>query len=254
MLDLARLQRDLQDPARWQIEQFDRVPSTMDTARERAAAGATDGLAVIAEEQTAGRGRMGRSWISPPGLNLYFTLLLRTNLPILRRLPYLVPLAVACALEELDFRPAIKWPNDIQVNGLKIGGVLIDSLFQGPEPNAVLVGIGLNVNLRPSEHPEIASLATSLAEVAGHPLEREGVLAAILNALSAVLEAPAEETFDAWRTRLSTLGQRVRLRAGEEIVEGQAVDVDNDGSLVLALDNGTRRSFAAGEVYGVGRL
>ncbi len=247
-IDLERLQSSLSGGLGRSLEQHATVSSTMDLARDRALAGAPEGLVVLAEEQTAGRGRMGRSWVSPPGLNLYFTLLLRPDLESLRRLPYTMPLGICRGLETMGFGPAIKWPNDLQAGGRKLCGVLIDTVVDGDAVAAALVGIGLNVNLRASHHPEIREIATSLCEIAGRDLERERVLAAVLNGIAAALDAAPATAFGAWRARLVTLGRAVSLRAGEEIVQGLAVDVDERGSLVIEFADGTLRTFAAGEV------
>src|SRR3990170_4882909 len=124
------------------------TPSTQDIARAEAEGGAPEGTAVLAEEQTAGRGRLGRSWVSPAGTNLYLTLVIRPTLERLRSLSIVAPLAVAQALEETTaLGPRIKWPNDVLVGGRKLAGVLIDTELSGQSVRYSLVGIGVNVNL-----------------------------------------------------------------------------------------------------------
>ena len=222
--------------------------STMDVARAEAAAGAPHGAVVFAEEQTAGRGRFGRRWVSPAGRNLYLTLILRPDAGHLRRLSMVVPLAICRAVEAVTpLRPAIKWPNDVLVGGRKLAGVLIEGESSGAELLYALAGIGLNVN-DPIDDPEIADIATSLSRQSGEETPREPVLAALLNELERAYSAPPDELYSGWRSRIATLGQPVRLTFRDEVYEGTAEDVDDEGSLILRLADGTRRTFEAGEV------
>ncbi len=225
--------------------------STQDVARAEAEGGAPEGTAVLAEEQSAGRGRLGRSWASPPGTNLYLTLVMRPPLARLRTLSIVAPLAVAQAVEETaGLAPRIKWPNDVLVAGRKLAGVLIESELSGQSPRYSLVGIGLNVNLDTDEVPEIAGIATSLRRELGHDVSREAVLAALLNRFEALYEEVARgpAVHAAWRSRLETLGRQVRVTFGEQVEEGLAEDVDGEGSLVLRRPDGSRVTVAAGEV------
>jgi BirA family biotin operon repressor/biotin-[acetyl-CoA-carboxylase] ligase len=222
--------------------------STMDVAREEAVAGAPHGAVVIAEEQTAGRGRFGRRWVSPAGKNLYLTLVLRPDAGRLRRLSMVVPLAVCRAVEAVTpLRPVIKWPNDVLVGGRKLAGVLIEGESSGAELLYALAGIGLNVN-DPIDDPEIAGIATSLSRESGDETSRETVLAALLNELEDAYNAAPDDIYSGWRSRIATLGQSVRLTFRDETYEGTAEDVDDEGSLILRLADGTRRTFEAGEV------
>jgi len=247
-IDIAAVEQRLTGSFAGPIEQYEQVGSTMDIARDRANGGAPAGLVVLAEEQTAGRGRMGRAWVSPAGLNLYFTLLVRPELEDVRRLPVTVPLGVAWGLESLGLTPDVKWPNDIWFSGKKAGGILIDTVVEGETVTAAIVGIGLNVNLRPSGYEEIRAIATSLAEAAGREFAREDVLAAVLDGVASAVTAAPATAFAHWKRRLVTLGRSVTLRQGAEVVEGRAVDVDPTGALVVELPDGTQRVFAAGEV------
>ncbi len=222
--------------------------STMDVARDEAVAGAPHGAVVIAEEQTAGRGRFGRRWVSPAGKNLYLTLILRPDAGRLRALSMVVPLAVCRAVEAVTpLRPVIKWPNDVLVGGRKLAGVLIQGESSGAEPIYTLAGIGLNVN-DPIDDPEIAGIATSLSRELGEETPRETVLAALLNELEGAYTGPPDDVYNGWRSRVATLGQSVRLTFRDDVYEGTAEDVDNEGSLILRLADGTRRTFEAGEV------
>jgi BirA family biotin operon repressor/biotin-[acetyl-CoA-carboxylase] ligase len=223
------------------------TPSTMDAARAEAEAGAEEGLVVVAEEQTAGRGRFGRKWVSPAGQNLYFTLLLRPDVARLRTLSMAAPLAVCRGLEATTpLHPQIKWPNDVLIGGRKLSGILIESEFAGQAPRYALVGIGLNVNFRTAD-TEVAAIATSIAQELGSVVSREDVLAAVLNALGKLYEG-GEDAYAGWRERLETLGREVTVTFRGETVAGMAEDVDGEGNLVVRTADGELRTFEAGEV------
>ena len=247
-LNLAAVERLLRTEAIGRrITYLDSTGSTMDIAREWAAADAPHGAVVIAEEQTAGRGRFGRRWVSPAGLNLYLTLLVRPDAERLGALAMITSLAVCRAIETAtDLAPVIKWPNDVQIGGRKVSGILIESESQGEDVRYALVGPGINVN-DPIADPEIAEIATSLAREVGREVSREDVLAAFLNEFEDAYVTPLQ-VHAAWRSRLATLGEAVRLGFRGETYEGVAEDVTPDGSLILRLPDGSRRTFEAGEV------
>jgi BirA family biotin operon repressor/biotin-[acetyl-CoA-carboxylase] ligase len=220
----------------------------MDVAQEGARSGVPEGATYVAEEQTAGRGRLGRHWVTPPGSSLALSVILRPTLERLPRLTLVGALAVATAIEEITaLRPAIKWPNDVKLDGRKVAGVLVDSAFQGGQGYAVM-GIGLNINFDPDTEPEIAAVATSLSKQAGRPLPREETLATLLEQLERWYLAPKEEALAAWRARLETLGQRVVVQWRDVWEEGLAEATDDDGRLVLRRDDGSTVVLAVGEV------
>jgi BirA family biotin operon repressor/biotin-[acetyl-CoA-carboxylase] ligase len=224
------------------------VGSTMDVARRELDEGAPSGTIVLAEEQTAGRGRQGRSFHSPAGENLYFTLLLRLATESAACLPLVVPTAIAdacCESTGLDAR--IKWPNDIWIGGLKTCGMLIDAV-SGPEGVAALIGIGVNVNGDPTEVPELRGIATSLRRESGSMVDRERLLAGICNGIETWLHTPALALATRYRQLSLVLGRPVTVTAFGRIIEGDVAAVEDDGSLVLSLADGSRERFAAGEV------
>lgn len=228
-----------------------RVSSTQDVARAAAEAGAPEGFIALAEEQTRGRGRLGRSWISPPGVNLYLSILLRPEPSHLRAIAMAAPLAVCYAVEATTpLRAAIKWPNDVLVNGRKLAGLLIETEFSGEAVAFSIVGIGVNVNMETSRIAEIRETATSLREELGHPVSREAVLIALLDHFDRLYTALREgrSSYEAWKARLITLGQEVRVRIGDRVEEGLAEDVQDDGALVLRRADGSRLTIEAGEV------
>jgi BirA family biotin operon repressor/biotin-[acetyl-CoA-carboxylase] ligase len=230
----------------------ERVGSTFDLAREEAERGAPDGAVVLAEEQTSGRGRLGRSWVSPPGVNIYATVIFRPSLDELRYLSVITPLAVAEGIEQITgLYTRIKWPNDVLVNGKKVCGVLPLAELTDDDVAYALVGIGVNVNLDVGDYPEIADIATSLKAEAGREISREELLARILERLEDLyLAVRRDEVVSVeWKRRLHTLGQHVRIQAGGgEEIAGVAVDADSDGSLILRRDDGAHIRVEAGEV------
>ena len=224
--------------------------STQDLARQLAQAGALEGTVVLAGRQTAGRGRLGRSFISPRG-GLYFTVVLRPALQHLRPLPIVAALAVARGLERVaGLRTALKWPNDVLVGGRKICGILLESELMGQAVNYVLLGIGVNMNADMSAYPEIAAIATSAAAEAGREVSREALAAAVLDELEGLYLAvqAGQGVQDEWRVRLETLGRQVRVTCGQTVEKGLAEDVDGDGSLILRRPDGSRVTIAAGDV------
>ncbi|HET9200748.1 MAG TPA: biotin--[acetyl-CoA-carboxylase] ligase [Dehalococcoidia bacterium] len=227
------------------------IDSTQDLARAEAEEDAPEGTLVLADAQTAGRGRQGRSWVSPPASNLYFTLVLRPSIDQLTRLGMIVPLAIAQGLETATpLVCGIKWPNDVFVKGKKISGALIDSDIDGDIVRFALVGIGINVNFDLRLFPEIADTATSVLTETGTNGSREAILAAVLNAFEthyAANRAPA--LFTEWRGRLINLGKRVAIHDYDgTVVEGLAESVKESGALLLKLDDGTVREFSAGQL------
>ena len=232
------------------------VPSTMDLARRQAEADAAEGTVVLADEQTAGRGRLERTWISPPGANVYVSVVLRPEPEHLRPLSMLCPLAVCRAIEEVMGLPArIKWPNDVLVRGRKVSGTLIDAEFEDGHVRYAIAGVGINVNFDAARYEEIRDLATSLSTELGRDVPREEVLAAFLNHLEELYLdlRRGQPVYGLWKARLDTLGRRVRVRYGEpgtegEAHEGLAEDVDESGSLILRRADGSTVRIEAGDV------
>lgn len=231
--------------------------STQDDARRmlerfRLSAGAV----VLAETQTAGRGRAGRSWVSPPDVSLYFTLLMQPEPAALRSLAYLAPLAAALAVEEIsaaagrELRADLKWPNDVLIDGKKVAGALIETTEHEGRLLA-LIGVGINVNLDVEAYPEIVAIATSVKQALGFAVEREELLALFCNHFESLYEAAKggdKAPFAAWRDRLVTLGSAVVASGAGTRVEGIAVDVAEDGALVIERAGGERVSVEAGDV------
>lgn len=257
------------DPARYhtlrrssrvgvEVAYVEATTSTMDDARAGAASGRPFGTAYVAGEQSAGRGRLGRSWISAASAGLYVTYHL--CLPRADGAPLLGLAAAVAAAEAVQaacgLAVDLKWPNDLQVAGKKLAGILAEARPRPAGGIDVFVGIGINLRTAAELPPEVAAIASSI-EGAGHPAPPREVLLAALSTAFDQRAAQAEEEPVAllaeWRSRLVTLGQRVRLATPTEEVEGVAVDVTASGELVLALPGGEHRAFSAGDVSTVRR-
>ena len=233
------------------IHHYDLIGSTMDEARRLASEGAPEGTVVIAEEQTAGRGRFNRAWVSPRGENLSFSVILT---PPASQLPYMnmaATLAVARTVADIaDLQPTIKWPNDVRVGGLKISGILIETAIESADAVCSIIGIGVNVNFDPSLYSEIADISTSLYRETDKRRNRTPVLRTLL--------ARFDDAYDAvrvgksltadWSVMLDTLGRTVTLRAQDEVIEGVAESVDAQGNLLVRRNDGSLYTATAGEV------
>ena len=226
------------------------LASTMDAARQAALEGVPEGTVILAEQQTAGRGRLARAWLSDEGC-LTFSIVLY---PDTRYLTYLVMvscLAVADTVEwAASLKPEIKWPNDVLVRGRKISGILIETAIQERQPSHAVIGIGLNVNFEPSECPDIGETATSLSAETGRQFSRVAVLRELFARFEGWYDdlLSGESVFEAWRGRLVTLGKMVRVRTGKARYEGTAEDVAPDGALLLRQSDGGLLKMPAGDV------
>jgi BirA family biotin operon repressor/biotin-[acetyl-CoA-carboxylase] ligase len=236
------LQRALA-PEGWRVEVVDSAGSTNALVVERARRGEPAGLVLVTEHQTAGRGRLDRTWTSPPRAGLTFSVLQRPAWPMAQWgwLPLLTGLSVATALrEQAEVQAVVKWPNDVLVEGRKVCGVLAEVA----DAQSVVLGIGLNVTTRPHELPHEA--ATSLRIEGASTTDRDTLLRAVLRALEDAYTAP-EAARDRYRALCSTIGRTVRVELpGREPVQGKAQAVDDAGQLVV---DGTR--FGAGDVVHV---
>ena len=233
----------------------ERTTSTMDLAAREAASGAPEGTVVVAEEQTEGRGRFGRPWISPMGAALYVSILLRPPTGLLPGVNMAAPLAAAAATSDVaQVEAEVKWPNDVQVRGRKLAGVLVDAASGASGTGYAIVGVGLNVNLDVAAHPEIAETATSLRGEAGREVSRLDVLAALLSRFEMLYDRlkAGESLLGEWRGRLNVIGRRAVVTfpglPGAPPIEGVAEDVDLDGALLLRKDDGAVERLIAGEV------
>ena len=229
---------------------FQETTSTMDEAGRLAESGTEDGTVVVAERQSAGRGRQGRNWVSRQG-NLYLSVVFRPKLQVLPLISILAGVAAARAIRKsTGLDPRIKWPNDIMLEGKKLGGILVESVVEGQQTPYAVVGIGVNIGLDTQTVENIAGFATSLNSAAQRSVLPEDLLRQLLHDLDSLYlqltqgNSPLPE----WKTLLNTLGQRVRASWGEDSYIGLAQGVDDLGNLQLRLDDGRLITVTAGDV------
>ena len=229
---------------------FPRLASTMDLARGEARKGAGKGLVVIADEQTAGRGRKQRSWLSPRGC-IAMSVVLRPRLAYLPSLIMVASLAVVRSIRLVTgLEPRIKWPNDVIINGKKVCGVLIENEVTGARVDYSIIGRGINVNLSLSGFPDIMPIATSLSDELGRDVSRPELVICLLTELEKLyLELPDTGcVYNEWRDMLATLGRQVVARMGDKDVYGIAESADSDGSLLIRQRDGAMFRIVAGDV------
>jgi len=235
------------------LELHQEIDSTNARAVVLARAGAPDGALVLAEHQTAGRGRLGRRWFAPKGTCLLLSLVLRPRLQPrqAQRVTMICSLAAVEAIAGASGLAAqLKWPNDILIQGRKLGGLLAELGVTAGRLDYVVAGMGLNVNLDPSALPPLASPATSLSIALGHPVSRLDLLAELLQAVETRCDrlsagwSPHEE----WQRHLATLGQQVRVGTSSGVIEGVAEGVDEDGALLVRASDGSIQRVLVGDV------
>jgi len=234
------------------IYYFDVLASTMDVAMQLGIKGAPEGALVLAESQTKGKGRLGRSWFSPKYKGIYLSLLLKPKiLPAgASILTLLAAVSICEAIKEITGLDArIKWPNDILIGHKKLGGILTELSAEMDEINFVIIGIGLNVN---NDKKTLVSAATSLKEQKRENINRIYLLQEILRRIEAnyllFQEKGAQPIIEKWRDYGITLGRRVKVYCQEEHIEGNAIDIDADGGLLVRKDSGVTLKVMAGDV------
>jgi BirA family biotin operon repressor/biotin-[acetyl-CoA-carboxylase] ligase len=238
------------------IRVFEQTTSTNDVIEKLARDGAKEGAVVFAESQTNGRGRLGRAWISPARMGLWFSVLLR---------PAISPqaatqLTVACgaalrnAIEShTGLKTEIKWPNDILISGKKVAGILTELSAELDRIKYVVVGIGVDVNLNAADFsPELRSQATSLKIELGKPVVRVELAAEILRELdreyARILAGEFSAVADDWEKHCTTLGRRLVIHVGERRVCGRAESLGEDGALLLRTEHGHLERIVGGDV------
>ncbi len=229
--------------------------STNDVAARLGREGAPGGVLVLAESQTAGRGRFGRAWESSAGHGIWLSLLLRPELPVGQwpRLTTWAAVALANAIDRTTgLRSAIKWPNDVQISGKKVAGILIEVGHDESHQPFAVVGIGVNAN-QDERHfsPELREIAQSLRLAAGSQIDRPALVANLLEDLHAAWRSLGDEfetLVASAAVRSSVLGRWIRVRAGDEILEGLAERLDAEGHLLLRRADGDLQTLLAGEV------
>jgi BirA family biotin operon repressor/biotin-[acetyl-CoA-carboxylase] ligase len=237
------------------------VTSTQDEAGEVARKGAEEGVVVISERQTKGRGRKGRLWSSPPREGVYFSTILRPNLKPnqIVQIPLIAGVAVCKAIRRVTpLEPRIKWPNDITIGGKKVAGILAEMSCDMDRVDHIVLGIGVNVNTRCSLLPEpTRGIATSLAERCGEYVSRVRLVQSILAEFDALYTAFLASGFDAlreeWKALDSTVGSWVKVSDAEGEIKGKALDIDGEGFLLVRKENGNVKRVISGDVSLIGR-
>lgn len=231
---------------------FDTVSSTMDAALELGIKGSPEGTLVLAEAQTKGRGRLGRNWFSPKYKGIYLSLILRPKI-LLNQIPLLTLMSAVSVCEAIKEKTGItaqiKWPNDILAHQKKLGGILTELNAEADLSRFVVVGLGLNVN---NEKRAVVAGATSLREQKKEHINRIELLQEILRSIEAnyvvFQEEGSQDIIDKWRDWSISLGRRVKVICQKQHIEGEAVDIDADGGLLLRKDSGIIEKFMAGDV------
>lgn len=239
-----------------QLMYYPTVGSTNDEAQRLAKAGAPEGTLVIADHQTAGRGRLDRRWWSPPGSNLLLSLLFRPAFVAphqAQRLTMVCSLAVCDAVTQVTgLTAAVKWPNDVLVNGHKVCGLLAELGISGSRLDYVVVGIGVNVNadFEGEDVPELMASATSLKAELGREVSRLAVLATLLHRVETRYERLRTGALphDEWQSQLVPVGQQVQVTMPGRVLTGRASGVDADGALLVQRADGKMERVLAGDV------
>ena len=232
------------------INYYHSLPSTMDAARREILHGAAAGTVIIAGEQTKGRGRRQRTWLTPAG-NIALSIILY---PDIKALPYLIMIASLAAAQSIEtdtgVKTQIKWPNDILIDGMKVCGILSENEVKGNKISFSIIGIGINIDLNVADYAEIADTAASLKSEPGKGDLRVQLIRSLLNEFERLyLQLPdGKSIFEAWRERLVTLGQKVKATTGNQIIEGTAESVDANGALAIRQSDGMLTKVVAGDV------
>ena len=235
----------------WSLHYEAACDSTQDLARTAAVEGAAEGWTLITDLQREGRGRQGRSWLAPTGEALLVSVVLRPPIDVVPKLPLLIGLAVAGGIEVVTgAAPDLKWPNDVLLGDKKLAGILLER----PPDSAVVAGMGVNVNQAATDLP---AGATSLAVELGRTVDREVLLAGILNDLGNAYERADREGVQwivpAWRSRSSMLGRPIRFTRDGLDAEGIAKDITEEGALRVETTDGQEIDLVAGEVERIRR-
>lgn len=240
------------------IVRFESLPSTNTELSRLASEGAQEGLSIVADEQTAGRGRLQRAWSSPKGAGLYFSILFRPTIPACHwpLITFMAALAATDALKEASgLQTDIKWPNDLLSGDRKICGILAEAI-ETPTGRAVVVGIGINLT-QDAFPAELRNVATSVSEATGQRPDRETIVAGLLRALSRwylLLNEPSghEKIVAAWSSMSSyATGKSVQVSNGDEVWQGTTCGVESDGALRLRTASGELKLVRAGDVSSV---
>jgi len=230
------------------------IDSTNDEAKRLIEKGEPHGTLIIADEQTAGRGRSGRTWVTPPMSAIAMSLILRPTAPAHLHLTQISLLGGLAVLEGIkratNLTPQLKWPNDVLINGKKVAGVLAESLFVGDRLEAVIVGMGVNVNAAPPSDLKLEYPATCLADALGRHVDREALIAAILESFDARYSQLGTPLLtEAWSAHLAMKGQEVQVVGITDTIRGRLEGVTGEGALLIRLASGEIKTILTGDVH-----
>ena len=239
-----------------EIQVFEETTSTNDLMARVARSGVKEGVVIFAEAQSKGRGRMGRSWISPARKGLWFSVLLRPEIQPQAATQLTIAAATSLARAitlQTGIVPEIKWPNDILIRGKKIAGILTEMSAELDHLKEIILGIGIDVNLEAHEFPvALRKTATSIRIESGQMADRAGLAVAILRELDRDYERIKRGEFDLvaeqWRQHCSTIGSQVSIRVGDRVIRGRAESLDADGALLLRGQHGHLERIIGGDV------
>jgi len=237
------------------LQIFPELPSTMDTAKALGLTGAPEGMVVIADAQTHGRGRHSRTWFSPAGKNIYCSILFRSEFAPeeTQRLLCLVLVAARQMIsDDCGIEAKIKWPNDLVVNGKKIAGFLLQNEIEGSRLLFSILGVGININLEKKDlPPELVGLASSLKIETGQVFPRSKLIASLFNQIEDWYRILNEEGFkkikDAWISNWQELNKPIKIHQPGRTYEGLGVDLDDCGYIIVKLEDGKRETIFVGE-------
>ena len=233
------------------IIHLDSVDSTMAKAKSESESGAIEGTVILAEEQTRGRGRFDRTWLSPKGSNLLFSVILRPTTKQLNQINMAATLSVANSVSKLlNIPTSIKWPNDVHVFGKKISGILIESVIENSIVKYAIIGIGLNVNWNPPKEANLPYPTTSLALESNKNIDRTFVLQLVLEEMNSLYSriSDGESLLKEWSNLLNTIGKSIIMKTGEDTLKGIAQSVDENGNLKILKEDGSTVSISSGEI------
>ena len=233
-----------------QLYYYHQLTTTMETAKELVRKGAAEGAVIIAGTQTSGRGRIGRTWLSPEG-SLAMSVILKPSLDKLPQLIMIASLAVVRAIKQVTgIETQIKWPNDVLIKGKKVCGILIENEVNEGKVNFAIIGIGINVNFDPLAFPEIAEIATSLSHTIGTEISKVELISTLLCELEKLyLESQAgAPVYREWQGKMETLGRWIQVKTGDTVEQGKAETVTEKGNLIMRRADGSLVEIVVGDV------
>jgi len=207
-------------------------------------------MVIVAEEQTAGKGRLDRYWISPKGC-VSLSIILYPDIKLLPSLIMVASVAMIHTIKKVTgLKASIKWPNDILINGKKVGGILIEGTIQHINVGYAVVGVGLNVNFNISDYPEISEIATTLSDEMGKPVSLLDIIRTLLIEFEKLYKSAldGDMVYREWHDNMDTIGKKVSAKSGNIIYEGIVDDVTKDGNLIIKTSAGETVNFIAGDV------